>query len=77
MTEKIRIAIAGYGNLGRGTEMAVAKSADMTLVGVFTRRNPEDLKLLTALVVAAFLAIPYLKSKYFSTKGRVKHAQGR
>ena len=48
MTEKIRIAIAGYGNLGRGTEMAVAKSADMTLVGVFTRRNPEDLKLLTA-----------------------------
>ncbi len=35
-----------------------------------------DLKLLTALVVAAFLAIPYLKGKYFSKKGRVKHAQG-
>ena len=36
-----------------------------------------DLKLLTALVVAAFLAIPYLKGKYFTKKGRVKHAQGR
>ncbi len=36
-----------------------------------------DLKLLTALVVAAFLAIPYLKAKYFTKKGRVKHAQGR
>lgn len=36
-----------------------------------------DLKLLTALVVAAFLAIPYLKGKYFGKKGRVKHAQSR
>ena len=36
-----------------------------------------DLKLLTALVVAAFLAIPYLKGKYFTKKGRVKHAQGK
>lgn len=48
MTEKIRIAIAGYGNLGRGTEMAVAKADDMTLTGVFTRRDPESLRLLTA-----------------------------
>ena len=47
MTEKIRIAIAGHGNLGRGTEMAIAKAADMVLVGVFTRRNPDDVKLLT------------------------------
>ncbi len=31
-----------------------------------------DLKLLTALVVGLFLAIPYLKSKYFSGKGKVK-----
>ncbi len=36
-----------------------------------------DLKLLTALVVAAFLAIPYLKGRCFGKKGRVKHAQGR
>ena len=48
MTDRIRIAIAGYGNLGRGTEMAVEKASDMTLVGVFTRREPNDVKLLTA-----------------------------
>lgn len=31
-----------------------------------------DLKLLTALVVGLFLAIPHLKSKYFSGKGKVR-----
>lgn len=47
MTEKIRIAIAGYGNLGRGAEMAVERAGDMMLTGVFTRREPQDLTLLT------------------------------
>lgn len=47
MTEKIRIAIAGYGNLGRGTEAAIEKAGDMTLVGVFSRREPSAVKLLT------------------------------
>ncbi|CBL42610.1 hypothetical protein CK3_31680 [butyrate-producing bacterium SS3/4] len=28
--------------------------------------NSNDLKLLSALVVAVFLAIPYMKGKYFS-----------
>ena len=42
----IRIAIAGYGNLGRGTELAVAKNPDMKLVAVFSRRDPETVKLL-------------------------------
>ena len=32
--------------------------------------DTNDLKLLTALVVAVFLAIPYWKGKYFSTPGR-------
>ena len=43
MTEKIRIAILGYGNLGRGVELAVEQNPDMTLVGVFTRRDPKKL----------------------------------
>lgn len=43
MTTRIRIGIAGYGNLGRGVEAAVAKNPDMALVGVFTRRAPEAL----------------------------------
>lgn len=45
MSNKIRIAIAGYGNLGRGVESALARSPDMELVGVFTRRDPGKLVL--------------------------------
>lgn len=40
MTEKIRIGIAGYGNLGRGVEAALSKNPDMELVAVFSRRDP-------------------------------------
>jgi len=43
MSKQIRIGIAGYGNLGRGVEAAIAKNPDMTLVGIFTRRAPADL----------------------------------
>ena len=43
MSAPIRIGIAGYGNLGRGVEAAIGKNADMTLVGIYTRRNPADL----------------------------------
>ena len=40
----IKIAIAGYGNLGRGVECAIKQNADTELYGVFTRRNPESVK---------------------------------
>ena len=40
----IKIAIAGYGNLGKGVECAVSKCSDMELVALFTRRNPDDVK---------------------------------
>lgn len=50
MANKIRIGIAGYGNLGRGVESAIAQSDDMELIGVFTRRKPEDLILLNETV---------------------------
>ena len=43
----IRIGILGYGNLGRGVECAVAQNPDMELFGVFTRRPPESVKILT------------------------------
>ena len=43
----IKIGILGYGNLGRGVECAVKQNGDMELVAVFTRRNPEDVKILT------------------------------
>ena len=38
MKEKIRIGIAGYGNLGKGAELAVQQNSDMELVAVFSRR---------------------------------------
>lgn len=44
---KIRIAIAGYGNLGRGVESAVSASDDMELVALFTRRDPSTVKTVT------------------------------
>lgn len=44
MSEQIRIGIVGYGNLGRGVELALAKNPDMSLVGVFTRRAPESVR---------------------------------
>ena len=43
----IRIGIAGYGNLGKGVEAAVKNAADMELVAVFTRRDPESVKIKT------------------------------
>ena len=46
--EKIRIGIAGYGNLGKGVESAIAQNDDMELKAVFTRRNPENVKVRTA-----------------------------
>ena len=41
---KIRIGISGYGNLGKGTELAVRNNEDMELVGVFSRRDPKTVK---------------------------------
>lgn len=43
----IRIGILGYGNLGRGVECAIRQNPDMELKAVFTRRNPETVKILT------------------------------
>lgn len=44
MSRPISIGIVGYGNLGRGVELAVGKNPDMRLEAVFTRRAPESIK---------------------------------
>ncbi|HNW56757.1 MAG TPA: diaminopimelate dehydrogenase [Bacteroidales bacterium] len=46
-TDKIKIGIVGYGNLGRGVELAIRQNTDMELVAVFTRREPSDLRIRT------------------------------
>lgn len=48
MISPIRIAIAGHGNLGRGVEAAIARNPDMQLVGIYSRRAPQQLQPLTA-----------------------------
>ena len=42
-----RIAIVGYGNLGKGVECAIKQNGDLSLYGVFTRRDPSSLNTLT------------------------------
>lgn len=44
---KIRIGILGYGNLGRGVELAVNQNPDFELAAIFTRRNPSAVQPLT------------------------------
>ena len=47
----MRIAIAGYGNLGRGVECAVQNAPDAELTCVFTRRDPKNVQTLTGVPV--------------------------
>ena len=43
----MKLAILGYGNLGKGIECAVKQNKDAELKYVFTRRDPETVKILT------------------------------
>jgi diaminopimelate dehydrogenase len=43
----IKLAIVGYGNLGKGVELAVRQNPDMQLDAIFTRRDPESLQIQT------------------------------
>ena len=42
-----RVGILGYGNLGKGVELAIRQNDDMELVGVFTRRDPATVTIAT------------------------------
>lgn len=43
----MKIGILGYGNLGRGVELAIRENPDAELAAVFTRRNPASVKIST------------------------------
>ena len=58
----MKIGIYGYGNLGKGVENAIKQNNDMELFGVFTRRNPDSLKLST-IGAKAYSADDILKYK--------------
>ncbi|MBQ6420747.1 MAG: diaminopimelate dehydrogenase [Clostridia bacterium] len=57
----MKLAIYGYGNLGRGVESAVKQNPDTELIGVFTRRDPSTVKTLTG--VPVYAAADVLKFK--------------
>ena len=59
----MKIAIYGYGNLGRGVELAARQNKDMEMVGVFTRRAPESVKTLTGIPVYSVSALESFKGK--------------
>lgn len=60
---KIRIGIAGYGNLGRGVESAVVNSIDMELAALFTRRDPKSIKTETGVPAYSLEEAPKLRDK--------------
>ncbi|MCM1541667.1 MAG: diaminopimelate dehydrogenase [Blautia sp.] len=60
---KIRIAIAGYGNLGKGVECAVRQNEDMELTAVFTRRDPASVKTLSGVPVYHTDTLPEKKEE--------------
>ncbi|MBR5439243.1 MAG: diaminopimelate dehydrogenase [Clostridia bacterium] len=59
----MNIAIYGYGNLGKGVEVAIKNASDMILIGVFTRRNPESVKTLTGAPVYSANSLKDFSSK--------------
>ncbi len=59
----MKIAIYGYGNLGRGVEFAARAAEDIETVGVFTRRPPESVKTLTGIPVYAADELSNFKDK--------------
>ena len=69
---RIRIAIAGYGNLGRGVECAIKQNPDTELYGIFTRRAPADVKTLTDVAVYSMDDIVAHKVIYIK-KGRFSY----
>ena len=57
----MKLAIYGYGNIGRGVEAAVRQNPDMALTGVYTRRDPASVKTKTG--VPAYAAADILQHK--------------
>lgn len=59
----IKIAIVGYGNLGKATESLLINNKDVKIVGVFTRRDPNNVNTLGTTV--------YDYQSLFDLKGKI------
>ena len=59
----MKIAIYGYGNLGKGVEAAMGQNPDCELMGVFSRRDPTTVKTRTGVAVYPAADILQYKDK--------------
>ena len=66
---KIRIGIVGYGNIGRGVELAIERNEDMELAAVVTRRHPDSVEVLTEGVEK--VRLDFLVFGFFSTSAEL------
>ena len=48
----MKLAIYGYGNLGKGVEKALLKTKDMELIAVFSRRDPKTVQTIKTPVIS-------------------------
>jgi len=63
MEKKIRVAISGYGNLGKGIESQLDKNTDMELVCIFSRRKKSELDVKSKVPVVRMDNIEQWKDK--------------
>ena len=63
MDNKVKVAICGYGNLGKGIEKEITKSKDMELVAIFTRRDPKSLNTASSIPVVSITDVEKWKEK--------------
>ena len=63
MSNKIKIGILGYGNLGKAVDVSVRDNEDMELISIFTRRNPSEIKSVTNSKVTSVKEISDYKDK--------------
>lgn len=63
MEKKIRVAIAGYGNLGKGIESQLDKNTDMELVCIFSRRKKFELDVKSNVPIVSMDEIEEWKDK--------------
>lgn len=59
----MKIGIYGYGNLGKGVELAAKASPDAELAAVFTRRDPATVRTLTGCPVFPAAGLPDWKDR--------------
>ena len=59
----IKIGVLGYGNLGKGVELAIKDNDDMELVAIFTRRDPKTIQTLRKTKVLSVNEIEDYKDK--------------